>query len=188
VFGDLHLNEFFVEPEEKLQVPYEMTLSGFLPPQKVRIIGTPKDGFSNWFQIKLNNGEDLCLYDFYPRFNKNVVGRDSQKKNPTTGVTYWVNEETHGSFPFDIGRQFVLDLVAKDKLVIAYVDGRRHSEFVARDDLSTVAKVQVLNPDRIALESVIIGDEPGTKSTDDSAVSKGLEELVDQKAEAERAE
>uniref|UniRef100_A0A914HIW4 Galectin n=1 Tax=Globodera rostochiensis TaxID=31243 RepID=A0A914HIW4_GLORO len=187
VFGDLQLNEFVVEPEEKLVVPYEMTLSGFLPPQKVRIIGTPKDGFSNYFQFRLDNGEEMCLYDFYPRFNRNVVGRDSQKKNPATGLLYWVNEETNGSFPFEIGRQFVVDLVAKDKLVIAYVDGRRHSEFVARDDLSTVTKIRVLNPDRIALESVIIGDEPGTKTTEDSAMSQALEDFADQQADQEKA-
>uniref|UniRef100_A0A183CDI0 Galectin n=1 Tax=Globodera pallida TaxID=36090 RepID=A0A183CDI0_GLOPA len=157
--GGHHVPAGVRRPSAERVVPYEMTLSGFLPPQKTG-----------------QRGGD-----------RNVVGRDSQKKNPATGLLYWVNEESNGSFPFEIGRQFVVDLVAKDKLVIAYVDGRRHSEFVARDDLSTVTKIRVLNPDRIALESVIIGDEPGTKTTEDAAMSQALEDFADQQADQEKA-
>uniref|UniRef100_A0A183CDI1 Galectin n=1 Tax=Globodera pallida TaxID=36090 RepID=A0A183CDI1_GLOPA len=154
VTGEVCLNSVTFFPEEKLKLPYETQIDGgFTPDKRLRIVGTPKFGRGS-FEVRFIIDEKNVLLDYQPYFEtyKHYVARWVMQE----GI--WRMLESDGGFPFEQGRQFELDFRAKDKLIEVYVDGRRHCEFVPKDEVSKVTKVSILPADSMQLNTVVVGD------------------------------
>jgi hypothetical protein len=172
--GEIHLNSVTFFPEEKLKLPYELTMEGgFGPGKRVRIVGTPKFGRSS-FQVLFDIDDKNVMVDYQPYFEtyKHYVGRWIKQDD------VWRMVESDGGFPFEAGRQFQLDIQSKDKLIEFYVDGRKHCEFVPREGLERekVTKLRLLPADSMQLHTVVLGDVDITaQATADAAAAGGGE-------------
>uniref|UniRef100_A0A1I8BKW1 Galectin domain-containing protein n=1 Tax=Meloidogyne hapla TaxID=6305 RepID=A0A1I8BKW1_MELHA len=118
---------------------------GFLPNKSIIIRGVPINDQTK--RIDINLGDDgimmqtaNILFHFNPRFNENAVIRDDWIKNRG-----WLRQDRYGGFPFQIGKDFVLEFIAAPRnTIIVNLDDKLFTTF-SRQDLSNVSQLQIAN-------------------------------------------
>ncbi|EHB07937.1 Galectin-3 [Heterocephalus glaber] len=106
-------------PSGPLAVPYDLLLpSGLVPRMLITIVGTVKPN-ANRLALDFKRGNDVAFH-FNPRFNENnrrVIVCNTKQSNA------WGREERLQTFPFEMGKQFKIQvLMEPDHFKVAVND------------------------------------------------------------------
>ncbi|KFO29696.1 galectin-3 isoform X1 [Fukomys damarensis] len=106
-------------PSGPLAVPYDLPLpGGVVPRMLITILGTVKPN-ANRLALDFKQGNDVAFH-FNPRFNENnrrVIVCNTKQSNA------WGREERQQAFPFEMGKQFKIQvLVEPDHFKVAVND------------------------------------------------------------------